>query len=212
MDSPIHASGSGHALFILPTNIDSKRNRVICSPIRPQLTEMPGGVTLSPDLHVLDRPLPSNDSPYRTDLAECEAETDLTEREAERVSTDGSRLERPTYLHPAVVAVAVAGYAWMLLAFWVAFAGYGYMSLAMFAATMISAIMIGSLIAGPSAAHNSTPWQRPWRSVKEFLDGEVQVWGARVRGRDAFVQLGGMAWCLALLATAFSVITAMSRP
>ena len=158
---------------------------------------------MSPDLHILDRPLPFNDSPDRTDLAE---------RKAERVLTDGSQLEAPTYLHPAVVAVAVAGYAWMLLAFWGVFAGYGYMSLAMFVATMISTIMIGSLIAGPTAAHNSTPWQRPWRSVQEFLDGEVQVWGARIPGRDAFVELGGMAWCLALLATAFSVITVMSRP
>jgi hypothetical protein len=122
-----------------------------------------------------------------------------------------TRLQPPTYLHPVVVVAAVGGYAWFLLAFWVAFLGYGYMTLTMDLATLISGTIIGLMVGGVVAGRNMTPWQRPWHSFREFLDGEVEVWGARVSGRDAFFQLAGMSWLLAALATTFAVIVAVVR-
>jgi hypothetical protein len=118
--------------------------------------------------------------------------------------------ETPTYLHPAVLVVVTSGYAWFLLVSWVVFFGHGYMGITLVVATMISALMAGMMaVAG---GRNVTPWQRPWRSFREFLAGDVEVWGGRVPGRDAFAQLAGMAFCLAALATAFGIIVEASRP
>ncbi len=161
------------------------------------------GTTLLRDLHSIDQQV-------RTGVPR--QSTPLAERDAEHVRPDVSRNETPTYLHPAVVTTVLAGYAWMLLVFWIVFAGYGYMSLALFVATMISIVMLGLLIGCGSGARNLTPWQRPWRSFREFLASDVEVWDGRISGRDAFVQLAGMAWCLAALATAFAIVTAASRP
>ena len=116
--------------------------------------------------------------------------------------------EEPTYLHPAVVRIAASGYAWMLLMFWIIFAGYGYMGFTLFIATMISGVMIGLLAVGGGAGRSVAPWQRQWRSFDEFLHGKLDVWGARISGRDAFIQLAALSWCLAGLATAFAIIIA----
>jgi hypothetical protein len=120
--------------------------------------------------------------------------------------------ERPTYLHPAVVTASVGGYAWMLLVFWVVFCGYGYMGFTMVIATLISGVMFALLIGCGAGGRNMAPWQRPWRSFREFLASDIEIWGGHIRGRDAFIQLAGMSWCLAGLATAFGVIIALSRP
>ena len=118
----------------------------------------------------------------------------------------------PTYLHPFVITATAGGYAWCLLAFWEAFAGYGYMTLALIISTLISLAMLGSIAAGGMAGRDMTPWQRRWLSFREFLSSEVEVGGVRVLGRDAFLQLAGMSWCLAGLATAFAIIVAFARP
>src|SRR5580658_654664 len=117
----------------------------------------------------------------------------------------------PTYLHPAVVVVTASGYAWTLLVFWAVFFGYGYMGLSLVVATLISGVMLGMMAVGSAGSRDVTPWQRHWRSFQEFLDGDVQVWGGRIPGRDAFLQLAGMSWCLAGLATVFGVIIELSR-
>jgi hypothetical protein len=136
---------------------------------------------------------------------------------ADKPATDPARSEEsgestPTYLHPGVIAAAASGYAWVMLAFWAAFFGHGYMGLSLVVATLISGAMLGLMAAGGVASYNVTPWQRSWRSFREFLAGDVQVWGGRVSGWDAFVQLAGMAWCLAGLATVFAIIVAFTRP
>jgi hypothetical protein len=128
------------------------------------------------------------------------------------VSPEVSGDEAPTYLHPVVLVAAASGYVWFLLVSWVVFAGYGYMGISMAIATLISGAMLGLLAAGGEFGRNMTPWQRTWRSFGEFLSGEIDVWGARVSGWDAFVQLAGMAWCLAGLATAFGIIVVLARP
>lgn len=117
----------------------------------------------------------------------------------------------PTYLHAGVVVAAAAGYAWFLLAFWAAFWGYGYMMLALAVATLISVTMLGLMAGGGAGGRNVSQWQRPWHSFQEFLGGEVEVWGARVSGKEAFIQLTAMSWLLAGLATAFAVIIALAR-
>jgi hypothetical protein len=78
-------------------------------------------------------------------------------------------------------------------------------------ATLISMTMLGLLAGFGEGGRNVTPWQRPWRSFQEFLNGEVSVWGARVPGKDAFLQLVVMSWLLAGLATAFAVIIMLER-
>jgi hypothetical protein len=129
-----------------------------------------------------------------------------------QVWPEASGHETPTYLHPVVIITAASGYAWFLLVFWVVFFGYGYMGISMTVATLISGTMLGLMAAGGTGGRNGAPWQRPWRSLGEFLGGEVEVCGARVSGWDAFVQLVGMAWLLAALATVFGVIIEIVRP
>jgi hypothetical protein len=131
---------------------------------------------------------------------------------SEHVWPETSGDETPTYLHPAVVIAAVSGYVWFLLVSWVVFFGYGYMGLSLAIATLISVAMLGLIAAGGDGGRNVAPWQRRWRSFGEFLAGDIEVWGGRVPGRDSFVQLAGMAWCLAVLATMFGVITELARP
>ena len=159
--------------------------------------------TLLRDFHRTDRELPTGVPPHRPPQAE---------RGAEHVRPELSYEETPTYVHPAVVATAMAGYVWMLFVFWIVFAGYGYMGVSLVIATMISAVMLGLLIGCGGSARDVTPWQRPWRSFQVFLSGEVEVWGGRMSGREAFIQLAGMSWCLAALATAFAITIALSRP
>jgi hypothetical protein len=113
---------------------------------------------------------------------------------------------KPDYLRPGVLVIAAAGYAWFLLAFWTAFWGYGYMMASMTVATLISGLMLGLIAGFGEGGRNVMPWERPWHSFREFLDGEVAVWGARVPGREAFWQLAVMSWLLAGLATAFAII------
>lgn len=138
-------------------------------------------------------------------------EPDRAEPAARHVWPEVSGMAQPSYLHPTVVIVSAGAYAWFLLAFWAAFWGYGYMMVTLFVAAMISVIMLG-LMAGFGAGGRSViPWQRPWRSFQEFLDGEVEVWGARVPGKEAATQLIVMSWLLAALATAFAVIVAVVR-
>jgi hypothetical protein len=112
----------------------------------------------------------------------------------------------PSYMHPAVVVAVAAGYGWFLLAFWVAFWGFGYMMVTMVAATGISLLMLGLMVGFGAGGRNLVPWQRPWRSFDQFLNGEVEVWGARISGKEACVQLVAMSWLLAALATAFAII------
>jgi hypothetical protein len=138
-------------------------------------------------------------------------EPERAEPGAEHIWPEVSGNATPTYLHSGVVVAAASGYAWFLLAFWAVFWGYGYMMLAMTVATLISVTMLGLMAGGGAGGRNVTPWQRPWRSFQEFLDGEVEVWGARVSGKEAFVQLTVMSWLLAGLATAFAVIIALVR-
>lgn len=138
-------------------------------------------------------------------------EPERAEPGAEHVWPEVSGSATPTYLHSGVVVTAAAGYAWFLLSFWAAFWGFGYMMLALAVATLISVTMLGLLAAGGAGGRNVTQWERPWHSFQEFLDGEVQVWGARVPGRDAFWQLAAMSWLLAGLATAFAVIVVLVR-
>ena len=138
-------------------------------------------------------------------------EPERAEPGAEHVWPEVSGQGTPTYLHGGVVVAAAAGYAWLLLAFWIAFWGYGYMMVTMAVATLISMTMLGLMAGGGAGGRNVAPWQRPWRSFQEFLDGEVEVWGARVRGKEAFVQLAAMSWLLAGLGTAFAVIIALVR-
>jgi hypothetical protein len=156
--------------------------------------------TLLRDSHSFDADIPTGVLLHRPSLAE------------HTTTPEVSGNERPTYLHPAVVTASVGGYAWMLLVFWVVFCGYGYMGFTMVIATLISAVMLALLIGCGAGGRNMAPWQRPWRSFREFLAGDVEIWGGRIPGRDAFIQLVGMSWCLAGLATAFGVIIALSRP
>ncbi len=137
---------------------------------------------------------------------------DQGEPGAERVAPAVSGNETPTYLHPLVISAAASGYAWFLLVFWIAFAGYGYMTATMAIATLISGMMLGLMVAGGAGGRDMQPWQRPWRSFREFLSGEVEVWGGRVSGWDAFIELTVMSWLLAGLATAFAIIVAYARP
>ena len=130
---------------------------------------------------------------------------------AEHVWPEVSGDVTPTYLHGGVVVTVAAGYAWFLLAFWAAFWGFGYMMFTMVVVTLISGTMLGLIAGFGAGGRNVVPWQRPWRSFQEFLGGEVEVWGARVSGREAFVQLAAMSWLLAGLATAFAVIIALVR-
>ena len=117
----------------------------------------------------------------------------------------------PSYLHPAVVAIAAAGSAWFLLAFWITLGGDSLTAYLLAIATLISCLTLGLLLVG-SEGRNVVPWQRHWRSFHEFLAGHVDVWGARVSGREAFIQIAGLAWCLAALATTFAVIIAAEHP
>ena len=138
-------------------------------------------------------------------------EPERAEPGAENVWPDVAGEATPTYLHSGVVVAAASGYAWFLLAFWAAFWGYGYMMLAMTVATLISVAMLGLMAAGGAGGRNVSQWERPWHSFREFLDGHVAVWGARISGKEAFVQLTTMSWLLAGLATAFAVIIALVR-
>ncbi len=135
----------------------------------------------------------------------------VAERRADQEWLRVSRDETPAYLHPAVIIAAGAGYAWLLLVFWVVFFGRGYMELSLVVVTLISGVMLG-LMAAEGGGRDAVPWQRQWRSFDEFLAGEVEVWGGRVSGWDAFIQLAGMAWSLAALATAFGIIIEIARP
>lgn len=146
------------------------------------LTRDPGGIVAAP---------PADISTHDTASVEPEAAGEAT----------------PTYLHPVVLIVAASGYAWVLLVFW----GHGYMSLSMIIASLISGVTLG-LLAGGGRGRDMQPWQRQWRSFQEFLAGEVEVWGAWVSGRDAFIQLAGMSWLLAALATAFGILIELARP
>jgi hypothetical protein len=130
---------------------------------------------------------------------------------AKHVWPEASGDATPTYLHAGVLVAATADYAWLLLAFWVVFWGYGYMMITMAVATLISATMLGLMAGGGAGGRNVTQWQRPWHSFQEFLNGEVEVWGGRVPGKEAFVQLAAMSWLLAGLGTAFAVIIALVR-
>jgi len=138
-------------------------------------------------------------------------EPDRADFAAQHVWPEVSGGATPSYLHPWVVIGASGAYAWTLLAFWTAFWGYGYMMATMFVATMISVVMLGLMAGFGSGGRSVIPWQRPWRSFQEFLDGEVEVWNARIRGREAFVQLMAMSWLLAAMATAFAVIVMVVR-
>jgi hypothetical protein len=131
---------------------------------------------------------------------------------AEHIWPEVSGTEEPTYLHPGAIIGAASGYAGFLLVSWMVFAGHGYMGLTLAVATMISGVMLGLMAGGGAGGRNTTPWQRPWRSFREFLGGKVEVWGGQIPGREAFIQLTAMAWCLTLLAVVFGVIVEAVRP
>jgi len=169
--------------------------------------------TLTRDVELLDdaEPRDSDELVWDVPTGILLHEPRQAESGAEHVWPEVSGNEIPTYLHPAALVAAASGYAWFLLVSWVVFLGYGYMGLSLVVATLISGAMLGLMAAGGDGGRNVTPWQRPWRSFREFLTGEVEVWGGRMSGWSAFVQLAGMAWCLAVLATVFGTIVALAR-
>ena len=135
----------------------------------------------------------------------------VAEQPAPRVWPEIAGSERPTYIHPTAIGLAASGFATMMLAFWVCFFGRGEMTPTLGISTLISMIMLG-LMAGAGGGRSVTPWQRQWRSFSESLDGEIEVWGTCVHGREAVVQIAGLAWGLAALAEAFCIIIACVRP
>jgi hypothetical protein len=68
------------------------------------------------------------------------------------------------------------------------------------------------LLACGHGARNVTPWQREWRSFGEFLAGDVEVWGGRMKGREAFAEVAGLSGALALGVTLLGLVIALSRP
>ena len=83
--------------------------------------------------------------------------------------------------------------------------------LAIAVATLSSVTMLGLIAGGSGGGRNVTQWERPRRSFQEFLNRHVEVCGAWVSGKDAFIQLPTVLWLLAGSATAFAMIVALER-
>ncbi|MGN6096036.1 MAG: hypothetical protein ACTHP8_07330 [Bosea sp. (in: a-proteobacteria)] len=93
-----------------------------------------------------------------------------------------------TGVHPAAIGIALAGYAWLIVLAWAAFAG-GPSSLLLVIVTTISVMFFGLLVGGGAYSRNMTPERETERSFAEFLAGEVDIATGRVSGKDALLQI-----------------------
>lgn len=60
----------------------------------------------------------------------------------------------------------------------------------------------GLLVGGSVMGRNMTPERKQDRSVREFLDGEVEIATGRITGREAMMQIAMMPVALAIGGTA----------
>lgn len=93
-----------------------------------------------------------------------------------------------TSIHPAAIGIALAGYAWLIVLAWAAFAG-GPSSLLLVIVTTISVMFFGLLVGGGAYSRNMTPERETERSFAEFLAGDVDIATGRVSGKDALLQI-----------------------
>ena len=93
-----------------------------------------------------------------------------------------------TNVHPATIGIALAGYAWLIVLAWAAFAG-GPSSLLLVIVTTISVMFFGLLVGGGAYSRDTTPERETERSFAEFLAGDVDIATGRVSGKDALLQV-----------------------
>ncbi len=106
-----------------------------------------------------------------------------------------------TRVHPIAIAIPLLAYAWLGVAAWLAFAG-GETSLILAVIFVLSVMYFGLLVGGAVMGRNMTPERKQDRTVREFLDGEVEIATGRVTGREAMMQIVLMPVALAIGGTA----------
>ena len=106
-----------------------------------------------------------------------------------------------TRVHPVAIAIPLLAYAWLGVAAWLAFAG-GETSLILAVIFVLSVMYFGLLVGGAVMGRNMTPERKQDRSVREFLDGEVEIATGRITGREAMMQIAMMPVALAIGGTA----------
>ena len=106
-----------------------------------------------------------------------------------------------TRVHPIAIAIPLLAYAWLGVAAWLAFAG-GETSLILAVLFVLSVMYFGLLVGGAVMGRNMTPERQQDRSVREFLDGEVEIATGRITGREAMMQIAMMPVALAIGGTA----------
>ncbi|MBX9907846.1 MAG: hypothetical protein K2Z25_03960 [Beijerinckiaceae bacterium] len=112
---------------------------------------------------------------------------------------------RATGVHPYAIGIALAGYAWLIVLAWAAFAG-GPSTLLLVIVTTISLMYFGLLVGGGALSRNMTPERETERSFHEFLDGDVDIATGRVSGRDALLQITALPIAAAMGGTAIVLI------
>jgi 4-hydroxybenzoate polyprenyltransferase len=114
-----------------------------------------------------------------------------------------SRLLPATRVHPIAIEISVFAYAWLGMAFWLTFGG-GETSLILSIILVLCIVYVGLLIGGAVMGRNMTPERGQDRSVREFLEGRVDIATGHVTGREAMMQIALLPIALAVGGTAIA--------
>ncbi|MDA8052373.1 MAG: hypothetical protein M0002_20620 [Rhodospirillales bacterium] len=134
----------------------------------------------------------------------------IPEPQSERPNTPPP-VERSWPMHPLVIGGAIAGWALILLAFWVLFFGDPGMEMNLFIVTGISVVMLGLLAGIGFRASGAGLQTRTLTHFRDFLRGQVETQTGAIPGRDAFKLVAGMAAGLALAGVGFAIIISAVR-
>ena len=103
-------------------------------------------------------------------------------------------------IHPVAIAIPLVAAAYLVVAFWVAFAG-SELSLILAVVTLIVMMLLGLITACGAFARNVEPDGIPTRNFQEFFNGEVDVETGRISGRVALWQIATMPVVVAIGST-----------
>lgn len=117
----------------------------------------------------------------------------------------------PVGMHPLIAAIAISGWAWTLLVWWIVFfikwAPEALVNLVMVTGTsaVLVAFITGLGYYTRGVASRSGRMTRQAQSFRDFLNSEVEVGTGRIKGSECFELALGVGITCAILGTGFGI-------